>query len=273
MQFNWLKYPVMVLALLSLFSCSTFREERDSAPAKPPAKADMRDAVPQVEPPSRYGNMESYEVFGRRYFTLTSSEGYIKRGTASWYGNKFHGRRTSSGEPYDMYKMTAAHKTLPLPSYAEVTNLDNGRKVVVRVNDRGPFHDDRLIDLSYSAATKLGIVSKGTGRVEVKAVQPKQQTSKMVKPVAPIAATAKNEVQKGLFFIQVGAFSTSSRAEQIKSQIETEVSNPVDVTELARPQGKLYRVRVGPLASLEAGNRVADRLLYLGFTESRIVVE
>jgi rare lipoprotein A len=133
------------------------------------------DAVPPgPEPPSRYGNAEAYEVFGRTYRVLESSRGYDEVGEASWYGEDFHGRPTSSREPFDMYAMTAAHKSLPLPAYVEVENLDNGRKAVVRVNDRGPFHEGRIIDLSYAAALKLGVVGPGVARVRVRAVGPVQ---------------------------------------------------------------------------------------------------
>ncbi|HKJ03845.1 MAG TPA: septal ring lytic transglycosylase RlpA family protein [Longimicrobiales bacterium] len=130
------------------------------------------DAVPREEPLSRYGNPGEYEVFGETYRVLDSSEGYVAEGLASWYGEEFQGKRTSSGETYDMYLMTAAHRTLPIPTYVEVTNLENGRVVVVRVNDRGPFHPDRVIDLSYVAARKLGIVGAGTARVRVRALEP-----------------------------------------------------------------------------------------------------
>lgn len=133
---------------------------------------DPPDAVPVAEPRSRYGNPDSYEVRGVTYHVLDSSEGYEAEGMASWYGEAFQGRRTSSGEPYDMYAMTAAHRTLPIPTYVEVTNLENGRTAVVRINDRGPFHDGRIIDLSYAAARKLGVVGPGTARVRVRALEP-----------------------------------------------------------------------------------------------------
>ena len=133
---------------------------------------DIPDAVPRVEPLSRSGNPASYQVRGKRYFTKTTSTGHVERGLASWYGRQFHGRKTSSGERYDMYAMTAAHKTLPLPTYVHVTNMENGRTAVVKVNDRGPFHGPRVIDLSYSAARKLGVVQKGTALVEVRAIDP-----------------------------------------------------------------------------------------------------
>ena len=159
--------------LLWLAGCGSLQKG-----AKPPLKdvdfASIPDAVPRPEPKSRYGNPPSYDVFGQRYYTLNSGRGYVARGVASWYGADFQGLRTSSGDTYDMYGMTAAHKTLPLPAYARVTNLENGRSVVVRINDRGPFHDDRIIDMSYVAAGKLGMLGRGTAMVEVKALEPGQ---------------------------------------------------------------------------------------------------
>jgi len=145
---------------------------QDSGP--PPgtqlSAAQLKDPVPRDEPPSRYGNPVSYSVFGKRYTTMKSAAGFQQRGMASWYGTKFHGRRTSSGEPYDMYAMTAAHKSLPLPTYVLVHNLDNNRTAIVRVNDRGPFHSGRIIDLSYAAAIKLGVAKTGVARVEIRSL-------------------------------------------------------------------------------------------------------
>ena len=138
----------------------------------PEKLSDVPDAKPKVEPKSKYGNPKSYVVFGKRYYTKASSKGYVERGLASWYGKKFHGRKTSNGERYNMYAMTAAHKSLPLPTYVRVTNLTNRRSTVVRVNDRGPFHGKRIIDLSYSAARKLGMAAKGIAMVEVRAIDP-----------------------------------------------------------------------------------------------------
>ena len=140
--------------------------------APPPVPGAVPDAVPRVEPRSRYGNPPFYEVFGKRYYVLSSSVGYWERGVASWYGPGFHKERTSTGEPYDMYGMTAAHKTLPLPAYVRVTNLQNGRSIVVRVNDRGPFVGNRIIDLSYTAAAKLDMLRNGTAMVEVRSIDP-----------------------------------------------------------------------------------------------------
>lgn len=176
-------YPMAVyqlsraLALIIFFSlliqaCSGLDELQDGPPARYIDPERIADAVPRAEPRSRSGNPHSYVVYGSRYYVLKSSRGYSESGIASWYGKKFHGRQTASGEIFDMYKMTAAHKTLPLPTYVEVTNLENRRKVIIKVNDRGPFHGKRLIDLSYVAAVKLGITENGTQRVHVKAIEP-----------------------------------------------------------------------------------------------------
>lgn len=260
----------LTLAYLLLISCSSV-SEKDGAPRKVPDISQIPDAVPEVEPRSKYGNPAQYEVFGKSYYTLTSAEGYREKGIASWYGTKFHGRRTSSGEIYDMYEMTAAHKTLPLPSYVEVTNLENGRRVVVKVNDRGPFHDNRLIDLSYSAATKLGIVAKGTGLVEVRAITP-GSASKRVTSIKRESQPV-NSASSAAMFLQVGAFSSLSRAEQVKSRLQQDIADSVTIMPVSGVQGTLYRVRVGPLASVDYGDDLAARLVGLGFRDSHIVVD
>jgi rare lipoprotein A len=159
----------------------------------PPAAQSAPDAVPHAEPRSRYGNPPFYDVFGKRYYVLSSSTGYVERGVASWYGPGFHKERTSTGEPYDMYGMTAAHKSLPLPAYVRVTNLQNGRSVVVRVNDRGPFVGNRIIDLSYTAAAKLDMLHDGTAMVEIRTIDPgapAESTSLMAAAAAAVTGTA-----------------------------------------------------------------------------------
>jgi peptidoglycan lytic transglycosylase len=262
--------------------------EQDSAPEAKPDVANIPDAVPKHEPLSKYGNPAHYDVFGVRYYTLTTNRGYSEKGTASWYGTKFHGRRTSSGEPYDMYAMTAAHKTLPLPSYVEVTNLDNGKKIIVRVNDRGPFHEDRLIDLSYSAATKLDIVAKGTGSVAIRAISPGELITADVAQ-APVEETTTpviaDEVQVSLenttpevkeplnIYMQVGAFSSADSAEQFKTKLQQQIGDAVLVTPFLKLGEILYRVRIGPLAGLEYGDALGIRLLDLGYVGGHIVVE
>jgi rare lipoprotein A len=180
-------------AALGLAGCFTSRNE--TAPQPPPAPTPppvatpptIPDAVPKVEPLSRYGNPPYYEVFGKRYYVLSSSVAYLERGVASWYGPGFHQVRTSSGETYDMYAMTAAHKTLPLPAYVRVTNLENGRSVVVRVNDRGPFVGNRIIDLSYTAAARLDMLRNGTAMVEVRGIDPQAPVTELTTPMTASA--------------------------------------------------------------------------------------
>ncbi len=262
-------YRLALLACYALLvACSSVGEKQDSAPRSAPDVASIPNAVPRDEPRSKYGNPAHYDVLGKRYYTMSDSHGYVERGIASWYGTKFHGKRTSSGEPYDMYAMTAAHKTLPLPSYVEVTNLENGRKVIVRVNDRGPFHENRIIDLSYSAASKLGVLAKGTGMVEVRAISAGQAPTSIVSEVK----YPEPDALVGLY-LQVGAFSTSSRAEQIKKQLQQAIGDAVLIVPLTKPEGNLYRVRVGPLANVEYGDTLASRLVDLGYNDVHIVVE
>ena len=182
---------MMRLIFTGLFAALLFigcagKKEKDVEPGDGPSSRkisaeDVHDAVPRAEPRARYGNHSPYTVLGKTYTVLPTSKGYHERGIASWYGSKFHGRRTSSGEPYDMHLATAAHKSLPLPTYAEVTNLDNGRKMIVKINDRGPFHEDRIIDLSYAAAIKLGVDQTGTARIDVRAIDVDKSKRKAVK--------------------------------------------------------------------------------------------
>ena len=215
--------------------------------------ADVKDAVPKVEPRARYGNHSPYEVFGKKYHVMESSKGYRKKGTASWYGKKFHGRRTSSGELYDMHLATAAHKTLPLPTYAEVTNLDNGRSVIVKINDRGPFADDRLIDMSYGAALRLDMVRTGTARVEVRAIDVGRGGEITGKAPA-------NAVTSGTW-LQLGAYSRRDGAEKLARRLEKADLVPVTV----HRQDGLYRVWLGPYAGEREAEAVAARAIELGF--------
>lgn len=185
------RYSVLVTATM-LTGCGIFGDYvPGDGPGAPLKSDDIVDATPRIEPLSKYGNMPSYVVDGREYFVMESANNYNETGVASWYGSKFHGSRTSSGETYDMYRMTAAHRGLPLPTYVEVTNLDNGKRTVVRVNDRGPFYDDRLIDLSYAAAVKLGVVESGTARVKVRALSRSELSAgqSLSEPTAVAAAS------------------------------------------------------------------------------------
>lgn len=237
-------------------------------PTLPSTPSDgIADAVPRTEPLSKRGNMPMYEVFGKRYYTLTSAAGYQERGIASWYGPTFHGKLTSSGEVYDMHAMTAAHKTLPLPSYVQVTNLGNGRSAIVRVNDRGPFHDGRIIDLSYAAATKLGIVGPGTAQVEVRAIVPSAGAGST--PVNPSARQVSVEAQRRVY-LQVGAFGDRLNAEQMRARL-ADIAAPVSISEDHAAPGSLFRVRIGPLARLDDLQRLTGKINALGINTYVIV--
>jgi rare lipoprotein A len=200
--------------------------------------ADVKDAVPRNEPLASYGNHSPYEVFGKKYRVMNSSKGYKERGIASWYGTKFHGRRTSSGEPYDMHLATAAHKTLPLPTYAEVTNLDNGKKVIVKINDRGPFKDNRLIDMSYAAAIRLDMIGKGTANVEVRVID----TSKLPKATASELRVPGVTGGEETVFLQMGAFSREDSAEELAGRLEGVDLKPTSILK----GNNVYRVWIGP---------------------------
>ena len=257
-----------VVTAVALSACGRSATVEDGAPRAKVDVAAIPDAVPKVERKSRYGNPASYTVYGKRYYTLNSSNGYRERGIASWYGTKFHGRRTSSGDPYDMYAMTAAHKTLPLPTYVRVTNLDNGRSVVLRVNDRGPFHANRIIDLSYTAASKLGILSKGTGSVEVLALDP--QAPEPTRVATPSATPKEGSAR---LFLQTGSFSVRANAEQMKWKMESVSGRPVNIMP-ARIGGRTtYRVWVGPIGDVDKADRLAQQISELGLETPRIVIE
>jgi rare lipoprotein A len=264
-----------IIGMLLLSACSTGKVGRSpikdgiSSHHPPPVNiASIPDAEPKDEPKSRYGNPESYEVFGKRYYTLPNGQGYNARGIASWYGSKFHGQRTSSGESYDMYAMTAAHKTLPLPSYVRVTNLTNNRSVVVKVNDRGPFHDNRLIDLSYTAAWKLGIAAEGTGLVEVVSIDPNSEiTPGKTKPVKLRKGNMLPEL-----FLQVGAFGSSENAHRLKKRLEEHLNTAVLIEDSKPPERPIYRVQVGPIASVEIADRLSQQLGRLGIADPHVVI-
>lgn len=269
------RLPPLLLPLLSLLlaSACSFAPKKESPPAAPAGRpadlARVPDAVPRVEPRSKYGNMKTYEVFGKRYYVLTSSKGFKQKGIASWYGKKFHGRKTSSGEIYDMYAMTAAHKTLPLPTYVEVKNLKNGKKAVVRVNDRGPFHDNRIIDLSYTAALKLGLAQAGTGLVEVRAIDPRSY-SRGGAPVRSGGRSSRRE--EADFYIQVGAFSNYDSARKLKSKLAP-LKQQIRIARTKVNRKTLYRVQVGPLRSVEKADDIASRLGRFGIHNHRITLE
>jgi rare lipoprotein A len=229
--------------------------------AAPPADIGaIADAVPRPEPRSAHGNPAFYDVFGQRYYVLPSAEGYLERGVASWYGPTFHGGNTSSGELYDMYGMTAAHKTLPLPSYARVTNLKNGKSVIVRINDRGPFVANRLIDLSYTAAAKLEMIQGGTTLVEVRALT----------PGVPDELTRSVESPPAALYVQAAAFADRDNAQRTLARLQAAGLANASIVSPVEGRSHLYRVRLGPVRSVAEFDAVAARLATLGFADARL---
>lgn len=248
----------------------------DRAPVERPQTTPPPDAVPRAEPRSKYGNGPYYQVNGHRYEVLATSDGYRERGVASWYGQKFHGRPTSSQEPYDMHGMTAAHKTLPLPTYVRVTNLANGRSVVVRVNDRGPFVDNRIIDLSYAAATRLDMVRDGTGLVEVTAIgldEPAPATMRASRePVDRPLEAPSSDIDERVF-VQVGAFGDLDNARRRHAMLQQSGIGSAFVHEDLAGSPALYRVRIGPIADVTEYDSIVARLQTLGISETHLVTE
>ncbi len=253
----WLNNVCLIILVLLLASCGSERGPVvDGAPEQIPIDLSrIPDAVPRYEPRTRAGNPASYEVFGKTYNVLNSSRGYVGRGLASWYGTGFHKKTTANGELYDMFQMTAAHKTLPIPSYVQVTNLDNGRRVVVRINDRGPFHDGRIIDLSYVAAAKLGIAESGTGPVEVRAIEPDDSPT-------IIAATPK--LSDSIMYLQLGAFRQRINAERLLSRVKAS-GLPEPHIETDQNRG-WHRVVIGPVTGQAQVRSISTRLSELGLT-------
>jgi rare lipoprotein A len=218
----------------------------DGPEANPPGNLDqVPDAVPRAEPLHRYAN-RTYAVQGNTYVPQTRAGGYSKEGVASWYGRRFHGKKTASGERYDMYAMTAAHPTLPIPSYARVTALNTGKSVVVRINDRGPFHSKRIIDLSYAAAHKLGYIRHVSTRVRVESI-------------APDTYAAQDTVPGQALYLQVGAFSRADNAEELVDRLANELELDAARTRVVR-EGSLHRVQVGPYRSDDAANTDRERM-------------
>ncbi|AKS40621.1 septal ring lytic transglycosylase RlpA family protein [Wenzhouxiangella marina] len=255
-----LRLALLILLSLVLTACAvSVREPSDGPPSERLDVSRIVEPEPRPEPLSPYGNHSPYEVFGKTYHVLPSAQGYVERGTASWYGTKFHGRPTSSGEPYDLYQLTAAHRTLPLPTWAEVRHLGNGRRIIVRINDRGPFHDDRIIDLSWAAAVKLGIEEAGTGPVEVRAIDFGEAGQRPVRP-------ARTPV-----WLQVGAFSESERAELVGRRLRGAGIDQVHAEHARTPAGRVWRVRVGPLSNAEHAIELVERIVALGFGRPQYV--
>jgi rare lipoprotein A len=257
------------ICTLVLSGCSiATRRPPPNAPPElvppPPANVDTTgDAVPRHEPRSAHGNPPFYKVLGKRYVVLATEDGYLERGVASWYGPTFHGEKTSNGEKYDMYGMTAAHKTLPLPCYARVTNLKNGKSIVVRINDRGPFVANRLIDLSYTAALKLDMLKEGTTLVEVKALTIQE----------PDDLTRSAEAPPPALYVQVGAFADQANAQRVLDRLHTGGLSGAFILSPPNGQPPLYRVRLGPVSSVPEFDQLAARLKGLGYPDARLATD
>jgi len=336
-----LALPFCVLVAVGMAACFSAppRSERPGpetvapqppAAETPPPADSVPDMVPRAEPRSRSGNPPFYDVFGKRYYVLSSGVGYVERGVASWYGPGFHKVRTSTGESYDMYAMTAAHKTLPLPAYVRVTNLQNGRSIVVRVNDRGPFVGNRIIDLSYTAASKLDMLRNGTAMVEVRSLEPVSANTPLLAQVAapptavPYAATpnagAPNTAASNAapvaapltvtpltadappspaststltpaaadsaasadvstvpvpraLFIQAGAFSDPKNAERMLEKLKGGAYGKVFVRDNEIAGRRMYRVRIGPVASVAEFDRIVAALDRVGISDAHLALD
>ncbi len=250
---------VMLLVMLAVGCSKGVREPQDGPPTGKFDTSRIIQSEPRAEPRSPYGNRSPYQVLGRTYQILPTSRGYRETGIASWYGTKFHGRLTSSGEPYDMYKLTAAHRSLPLPTWAEVRHLGNGRRIIVRINDRGPFHPDRIIDLSWAAAVELGIDQSGTGPVEVTAISFDEPAVVAIRPARlPV-------------LLQVGAFGERERAEAVVKRLQRAGLGPVSSQRARTGAGRVWRVRVGPVNHADEAIDIAGRVVALGFGRPQYV--
>jgi len=278
---------LVVMAALSALvaACTTTPPETgDSGPrSPPPGLSNIPDPVPRIEPRSPYGNKTPYSVLGKTYYVLPNAASYKEYGKASWYGTKFQGRPTSSGERYDMYKLTAAHRSLPIPSYVRVTNLDNHKSAIVRVNDRGPFHSERLIDLSYAGAVKLGFADVGTARVMVEVVDGSNEVPDVERVESVVAAAPRTaESPAGMpaepaleapakIFLQAGAFADPNGAEKLRRELTAIVGDGVHVHRSAKD--RWYRVRIGPLTELREATRLQELIVTASYAKPLIVRE
>lgn len=267
---------IALTTLVIIGGCSSsngrYAVEQDYGPSRKVDVSNVPDAVPRVEPKSRGGNKSPYTVLGKSYRVMSSSAGYKERGVASWYGKKFHGHKTSNGETYNMYAMSAAHKSLPLPSYVQVTNLNNGRKVIVRVNDRGPFHGDRIIDLSYAAASKLDMLGQGTAKIEVEAIDPKRWSGSSAAVRALPAASAATDSAAAPRFLQVGAFGLEITATEAVNQLQAMLPGyQLRVVPLKLKDRTLYRVQVGPVQLNANLAELVSRIEAAGYLRPHLV--
>ena len=265
MRISTIKSTIIIASLLPLSllsACSSTRTVKDGPPPYPVDVSKIPNATPKFEPKSRFGNPHSYVVYGKRYFVLKSAKGYHQRGIASWYGTKFNGRLTSSREPYNMLAMTGASPTLPIPSYVRVTNLRNGRSIIVKINDRGPFSPNRIIDLSYTAAKKLGYVKQGTALVQVTTISVRNPNA------APPVVLTKNPK----LYLQIGAFSHFANAERFRLHAKHFTQQPVRIKKGVSHNHPIYRVQIGPLKGVGESDALYNHLQKDGFKNAITVI-
>ncbi len=315
-------WVVLAGALAMLVGCASAPSEKDHsgrytirqdrAPDGNFDASGLKDAQPRFEEPRRAGNKSPYTVWGKKYSVMDDNNGYVAEGMASWYGEKFHGHKTSNGEVFDMYQMTAAHKSLRIPSYARVTNLANGRSVIVRVNDRGPFHGDRMVDLSYAAAKRLGYQGQGVAQVEVAAITVSPDGAMFVankpfggaagaqvlaaqKPTGysvprpepkrePVAAaelsaaerldsaTAVAPAAQGVF-VQLASFSSNVAAENLMRKVQNQVQTPMRVKVADTGSGRFHRVQVGPFNNEQSALKAQQLLQTYGFHQTILLTD
>lgn len=281
---------LLAVSLLSLSAaaCAPFPTEPGRAPSRPTDMSKVPDAVPGDETPSRYGNPASYTVLGKTYTLAPACKGYHDRGIASWYGTQFHGGRTSDGETYDMYAMTAANKVVPIPCYARVTNLQNGKSVVVKINDRGPFVDNRLIDLSYAAASRLEMLGNGTALVDVQAVAPGETlapaavSAPSLPPAnvpAPVTSVAGNPpaapagtAAEPHMYLQVGAYAERANAAMAVQKLSINGVTQAFILPVTEGGRTLYKVRIGPVADVAGVDQLGAKLASLGYPDVEIII-
>lgn len=248
----------------------------DAAPDVPLTSEELAkipDATPVEEPFSKYGNPTQYTVLGKTYTVMAKAKNFKQAGLASWYGKKFHGQRTSSGERFDMYKLTAAHKNLPIPCYAKVTNQENGKSVIVKINDRGPFHSNRVMDVSWAAAAKLDMLDQGTAKIKLEVISTADANTAIASttstpPTTIVANTAENKQ----FFVQVGAFSTEDNALSLQSKLSEVVALPIEVSS-SDSNKAIHKVQVGPFVDETTANKARDYILQLAAVSNPIVIK
>lgn len=277
---TFIHLSVQALSVILLNACSNYSHlpnvvptsERDRMPVNPKDVSLVGDAVPKYEMRTAAGNSSPYKIMGKVYYVNSKPEGYREKGTASWYGEKFHGRRTASGEVYDMYAMTAAHPSLPIPSYVRVTNLNNYRSVIVRINDRGPFHPGRVIDLSYAGAYKLGYIQQGTAPVSVEYIDtsgfsPPSHAISQTTGLNRVSSVVNDTTGSGAkLYYQFGAFSTHDGAQKMSQDLKRRTTLPVNIvsevshTSITSAPKALHKVHLGPVQTTKDKNEV-KRLL------------